>query len=42
MAWWYQYYFSTERGRTGYDQYRYDFGKLLWKNAQVVVEVDAY
>src|ERR1700689_4946501 len=24
-AWWYQYYFSTERGRLGYDKYRDDF-----------------
>ena len=31
-AWWYQYYFSTERGRAGYDKYRHDFGKLIWKN----------
>jgi pimeloyl-ACP methyl ester carboxylesterase len=31
-AWWYQYYFSTERGRAGYDKYRYDFAKLIWKN----------
>jgi pimeloyl-ACP methyl ester carboxylesterase len=31
-GWWYQYYFSTERGRTGYDKYRHDFNKLIWKN----------
>jgi pimeloyl-ACP methyl ester carboxylesterase len=31
-AWWYQYYFSTERGRAGYDKYRHDFNKLIWKN----------
>src|SRR5215467_8627257 len=24
-AWWYQYYFATERGRAGYDTYRRDF-----------------
>jgi len=30
-AWWYQYYFSTERGVLGYTQYRHDFGKLIWK-----------
>jgi pimeloyl-ACP methyl ester carboxylesterase len=30
-AWWYQYYFSTERGVLGYAQYRHDFGKLIWK-----------
>jgi pimeloyl-ACP methyl ester carboxylesterase len=31
-AWWYQYYFATERGRLGYSQYRHDFDKLIWKN----------
>jgi pimeloyl-ACP methyl ester carboxylesterase len=31
--WWYQYYFSTERGRVGYAKYRHDFNKLLWRNA---------
>ena len=31
-GWWYQYYFSTERGRTGYDKYHHDFNKLIWKN----------
>jgi pimeloyl-ACP methyl ester carboxylesterase len=31
-GWWYQYYFSTERGRAGYDKYRHDFNKLIWKN----------
>jgi len=32
-GWWYQYYFSTERGRIGYDQNRYAFAKLIWKNS---------
>jgi pimeloyl-ACP methyl ester carboxylesterase len=32
-GWWYQYYFSTERGRAGYDRYRRDFNKLIWKIA---------
>jgi pimeloyl-ACP methyl ester carboxylesterase len=31
--WWYQYYFSTQRGVLGYDKYRYEFGKLIWKIA---------
>ncbi len=31
-GWWYQYYFATERGRTGYEKYRHDFAKLIWKN----------
>ena len=33
LGWWYQYYFSTERGRAGYDKYRHDFNKLIWKIA---------
>jgi pimeloyl-ACP methyl ester carboxylesterase len=33
LAWWYQYYFATERGRAGYEQYRYDFAKLIWQLA---------
>ena len=30
-GWWYQYYFSTERGKIGYDENRHDFNKLIWK-----------
>ena len=33
QAWWYQFYFSTERGRLGYEKYRHDFAKLIWKTA---------
>jgi pimeloyl-ACP methyl ester carboxylesterase len=33
LQWWYQYYFATERGRAGYDKYRYDFAKLIWQLA---------
>jgi pimeloyl-ACP methyl ester carboxylesterase len=33
LAWWYQYYFATERGRAGYDLYRHDFNKLIWQLA---------
>ncbi|NOW97856.1 alpha/beta fold hydrolase [Mucilaginibacter sp. SG564] len=33
FSWWYQYYFSTERGREGYDKYRRDFAKLIWETA---------
>jgi pimeloyl-ACP methyl ester carboxylesterase len=32
-AWWYQYYFATERGRAGYGEYRHDFNKLIWQTA---------
>jgi pimeloyl-ACP methyl ester carboxylesterase len=31
-GWWYQYYFSTERGVAGYSQNRNAFNKLIWKN----------
>ena len=31
--WWYQYYFATERGRAGYEQYRRDFARLIWQLA---------
>jgi pimeloyl-ACP methyl ester carboxylesterase len=33
LGWWYQYYFATERGKLGYSQNRYEFNKLIWKNA---------
>jgi pimeloyl-ACP methyl ester carboxylesterase len=33
LQWWYQYYFATERGRAGYDKYRHDFAKLIWRTA---------
>jgi pimeloyl-ACP methyl ester carboxylesterase len=33
LAWWYQYYFATERGRAGYEQYRHEFAKLIWRTA---------
>ena len=33
LQWWYQFYFSTERGKVGYDKYRHDFAKLIWKIA---------
>jgi pimeloyl-ACP methyl ester carboxylesterase len=32
-AWWYQYYFATERGRAGYATYRREFSKLIWRLA---------
>jgi len=33
LQWWYQFYFSTERGRAGYEKYRDDFAKLIWQIA---------
>jgi pimeloyl-ACP methyl ester carboxylesterase len=33
FAWWYQFYFATERGRLGYEKYTDDFAKLIWQLA---------
>jgi pimeloyl-ACP methyl ester carboxylesterase len=33
LEWWYQFYFATERGRLGYEKYRREFSKLIWKIA---------
>jgi pimeloyl-ACP methyl ester carboxylesterase len=33
LQWWYQFYFSTERGLVGYDKNRRDFSKLIWRQA---------
>jgi len=33
LAWWYQFYFATERGRLGYERNRRDFAKLIWRLA---------
>jgi pimeloyl-ACP methyl ester carboxylesterase len=33
LAWWYQFYFATERGREGYDQNRTEFARLIWRSA---------
>jgi pimeloyl-ACP methyl ester carboxylesterase len=30
-AWWYQYYFDTERGVLGLTKYRYELGLFVWK-----------
>jgi pimeloyl-ACP methyl ester carboxylesterase len=32
-AWWYQFYFATDRGQAGYAKYRGEFGKLIWRLA---------
>jgi pimeloyl-ACP methyl ester carboxylesterase len=31
--WWYQFYFTTDRGQQGYAKNHHDFAKLIWKNA---------
>ena len=33
QAWWYQYYFATERGRAGYEAHRHDFARLIRRTA---------
>ena len=33
LQWWYQFYFATERGRLGYDKYRREFARLIWRTA---------
>jgi pimeloyl-ACP methyl ester carboxylesterase len=33
LAWWYQFYFATERGRQGYERYRHEFSRLIWQTA---------
>ena len=33
LAWWYQFYFATDRGAAGYAANRNDFNKLIWQLA---------
>jgi pimeloyl-ACP methyl ester carboxylesterase len=33
LAWWYQFYFATERGQAGYEANRNEFNKLIWRLA---------
>jgi pimeloyl-ACP methyl ester carboxylesterase len=33
LAWWYQFYFATDRGQAGYEMYRKDFARLIWQTA---------
>ena len=33
LQWWYQFYFATERGRSGYEKNTRDFAKLIWRLA---------
>jgi pimeloyl-ACP methyl ester carboxylesterase len=33
FQWWYQFYFATDRGQSGYNKYRHDFSKLIWRLA---------
>ncbi|MEU4768441.1 alpha/beta hydrolase [Actinosynnema sp. NPDC023794] len=38
--WWYQYYFATERGVLGYRRDRYEFNKLIWRDASPLWDFD--
>ena len=40
LAWWYQFYFTTERGQAGYTRYRREFSKLIWQVASPKWEFD--
>ena len=33
LQWWYQFYFATDRGQAGYDKYRHQFARLIWRLA---------
>jgi pimeloyl-ACP methyl ester carboxylesterase len=33
QQWWYQFYFATERGQAGYEKYRREFARLIWRIA---------
>lgn len=41
LAWWYQFYFATERGRLGYQANRSDFARLIWQTASPRWDFDA-
>jgi pimeloyl-ACP methyl ester carboxylesterase len=41
LAWWYQFYFATERGRAGYEANRNDFARLIWQLASPKWAFDA-
>ncbi len=41
LQWWYQFYFATERGRSGYEKYRREFAKLIWQLASPKWNFDA-
>jgi pimeloyl-ACP methyl ester carboxylesterase len=40
LAWWYQFYFATDRGRAGYEMYRKELSKLIWQIASPKWEFD--
>ena len=40
LAWWYQFYFATDRGQAGYAMYRKEFARLIWQTASPKWEFD--
>ena len=40
LAWWYQFYFATGRGRLGYEMYRKELARLIWQTASPKWEFD--
>ncbi|MGA0598384.1 alpha/beta fold hydrolase [Enterovirga sp. CN4-39] len=40
LAWWYQFYFATERGRAGYQANTRAFARLIWQTASPRWEFD--
>jgi pimeloyl-ACP methyl ester carboxylesterase len=40
LAWWYQFYFATERGRLGYGRNTREFNRLIWQTASPTWEFD--
>jgi pimeloyl-ACP methyl ester carboxylesterase len=39
-AWWYQYYFATDRGERGYSEHRCEFARLIWRLASPAWQFD--
>jgi pimeloyl-ACP methyl ester carboxylesterase len=39
-AWWYQYYFATDRGERGYSEHRREFARLIWRLASPAWQFD--
>lgn len=40
LAWWYQFYFTTERGRLGYEANTREFARLIWQTASPAWKFD--
>jgi pimeloyl-ACP methyl ester carboxylesterase len=40
LAWWYQFYFATERGERGYRENTREFNRLIWETASPTWAID--